>query len=169
MKRIFTLSIIVLLLSGCGLYNLSNFTLPNDLEFLAVVNELDTPEKICSYMEENFTYEYHSLYAFDPYILWKIKKGDCNDFATFGTFIANHHGYEVYQVFIYFKKTLVSHIIAVYVENGKYNYSSNTQYLPINFSTFKEVVEHYDKFDYTYEVKNYKVYDYEMNLIEGDN
>lgn len=93
------------------------------------------------------------------------KKGDCNDFSTFGTYIANYHGYKAYQIFIYFKEVTLGHVIAVYKENGKYNYSSNWEYFPIQANNFKEVVTSYFSFDDEYELKNYEVYDYEMNLI----
>ena len=93
------------------------------------------------------------------------KKGDCNDFSTFGTYIAKYHGYKTYQIFIYFKEITLGHVIAVYGENGKYNYSSNWEYIPIQANNFKEVVTSYFSFDDEYELKNYEVYDYEMNLI----
>jgi len=138
-------------------------------EFLAAVKELDTPQKICAYMRNNFEYELHEVYAPAPYLLWERKKGDCNDFSTFGTYIANYHGYKAYQIFIYFKEVTLGHVIAVYTENGKYNYSSNWEYFPIQANNFKEVVTSYFSFDDEYELKNYEVYDYEMNLIaEGE-
>ena len=46
--------------------------MPDDLEFLEVVESLDTPEKICGYMKENFTYKLHPFYAPDPYTFWKL-------------------------------------------------------------------------------------------------
>ena len=134
-------------------------------EFLVVVEELDTPQKICAYMRNDFEYEVHIYYTPIPHTLWKNKKGDCNDFSTFGVYIANYHGYKTYQVVINFKKATLGHTIAVYKENGKYNYSSNWEYFPIQANNFKEVVDHYSSFDDEYELKNYKVYDYEMNLI----
>ena len=60
-------------LSGCGVFNLSNFVMTDDLEFLALVEELVTPKKIVDYMSDNFTFEQHNYYALNPYILWKIK------------------------------------------------------------------------------------------------
>ena len=135
-------------------------------EFLAAVEELDTPQKICGYMRNNFEYELNISYTLDPQNLWMKKKGDCNDFSTFGVYIANYHGYKAYQIVMYFKETTLGHAIAVYKENGEYNYSSNWEYYPIQANNFKEVVEHYFSFDDEYEFKNYKVYDYEMNLIE---
>jgi hypothetical protein len=165
-KRVIILLLLTILLSGCGFYNLSNFILPDDLEFIKVVEELDTPQRICNYMKDNFIYELHSLYAPDPYTLWKNKKGDCNDFSTFGVFIANYHNYEVYQIKICFNNYALYHEIAVYIENGKYNYSSNQTYRSIQANSFQEVMEDYDNWDYRYEVKNYKVYDYDMNELK---
>lgn len=169
MKRMFSLILLTVFLSGCGFYDLSNFTLPNDLEFLAVVEELNTPKKIVDYMQDNFEYEPHAIYAPDPYTLWKTKRGDCNDFSTFAVFVANYHGIKAYQMFIYFKNNLFNHAIAVYEENGKYDYSNNKAYYPIQVSTFKEVVEHYLSFSDEYELKNYEVYDYEMNIVNVGN
>ena len=166
MKKIILFLILIIFLSGCGIYHLSNFTLPDDTEFLALIEELDTPEKIVAYMMINFTYEWHNLYAPDPYTLWKTKKGDCNDFSTFATFVANYHNYTTYQIHIYFKGTSISHMLVVYLENDKYTYSNGQIYHPINVSTFKEVVEHYFKSPIEYELNYYKIYDYNMNIVE---
>ena len=119
-------------------------------------------------MKENFTYEYHAFYAPDPYTLWKLKEGDCNDFACFATFIANYHGYETYQIDIFFKNMSIRHYLGVFVENGRYTYSDNRVYKPIFVDTFGEVVSHY--FETTeYELQRYKVYDYENDLVEESN
>jgi len=93
MKKIILLILILILLTGCGIFNLNGWICPDDGEFLAVIEELDTPQKIGDYMLENFTYEAHNFYAPDPYTLWKTKKGDCNDFSTFGVFIAGNFYY----------------------------------------------------------------------------
>jgi len=155
----------MLFLSGCGICNLNNFVLPDDVEFLALIQELDTPEKIGDYMLNNFTYKFHNFYAPDPYILWQTKEGDCNDFATFGMFIANHHNHETYLIKI-FNETSLRHYIAVYVENNGFSITDN-QYYYFGFSNFKEIVN----FDSEYMIPNrkwskYIVYDYDMNIIE---
>jgi hypothetical protein len=161
MKKIFIVLILTLLLSGCGLYNLGGFVLPDDMEFMAVVESLDTPEKICSYMMNNFTYKAHIFFEINPYTLWKTKKGDCNDFSTFAVFAANYHGYETYQIKIIFKDTLISHYLGVFVENSKYTSSSNRAYYKWRCESFKDIViVHVNKW------KSYKVFDYKNNLIE---
>ena len=162
MKKLLILFILLtIFLSGCGLYNLNNIVLPYDAEFLALIQELDTPQKIGDYMLENFTYEFHDLYALDPYSLWKSKKGDCNDFVTFGTFIANYHGYTTYQLGIFYEN--YKHRIAVYNES---NYSiTNNQYYYPDFDTFREIVD-FDSKSRSIDWLKYKVYDYNINVIE---
>ena len=167
MKKLLVLFIILtIFLSGCGIYNLSLFTLPDDTEFLALIEELDTPEKICQYMLDNFEYEKHLYYSPDPYTLWKTKKGDCNDYSVFAIFVANYHNYKTYQIHIFFKGTFIKHMLAIYLENDKYTYSNNKAYYPINVSTLKEVVEHYFDMVKEYELNYYTIYDYNMNIIE---
>jgi len=161
MKRLFILILLTVFLSGCGIFNLNGFIMPDDLDFLAVVESLDTPEKICGYMKDNFIYKYHSLYAPNPYTLWKTKEGDCNDFSTFGVFVANYHGYTTYQIDIKFNNKIMNHYLAVYVENNGYTFSSNMEYYPWICESFIDVIK-----CYTNNLKSYKVYDYDMNLIE---
>ena len=165
MKKLLIIFILLTLsLSSCGLYNLNFFTLPDDAEFIALVQELDTPLKICQYMKDNFTYELHLLYTPNPYILWQTKKGDCNDFATFGVFIADYHGYETYQIKIYWQDIKIKHRLAIYKEN-KYSFSDNWLYfLPI-YNNFLEIVK-YDSFLQDKIWSKYIVYDYDMNIIE---
>ena len=113
MKKLIILFILLtIFLSGCSILE------SDDLKFITLVKELDTPQKISDYMICNFTYEYHASYI-DPYILWKTKKGDCSDFAVFAQFIANFHGYKTYKIFINFKGTSTCpHVLAIYSEVG---------------------------------------------------
>lgn len=165
MKKIILLLLIVFTLSGCGIYNLNGFTLPDDMEFLAVIEELDTPKKICQYMLNNF--EYHEKYTYktlNPYELFIIKKGDCDDFSNFAKFIANYHDYETYQILMFFSSTINKHSIVVYVED-KLSFS-DSQYYFSGFNNFREIV----KFDCEYlifeKLIKYIIYDYDMNIIE---
>ena len=167
MKKLLILSILfIFLLSGCnGIYNLNYFTLPDDAEFLALIQELDTPRKICSYMKENFTRKDNIFYSPDPYELWLCQEGDCNDFVTFTMFVANFHGYKTYQIQISFKGTFIKHVLAVYLEDGKYAYSNFKAYYPLYVSSFDEIVSDYF-INHELELKSYKVYGYENNLIK---
>jgi len=166
MKKIILFLILIFFLSGCSLCNLNDFVLPDDIEFIETIKTLDTPEKICSYIKENFKYEPHIFSAPNPYTLWKTKKGDCNDFATFAQFIAHYHGYDTYQLRIYFKKTFISHIMAIFKENGKYTYLNIKAYYPLYASSFNDVVLDFFKFPIEYELDYYEIYDYDMNRIE---
>ncbi|GAH59975.1 unnamed protein product, partial [marine sediment metagenome] len=98
-KIILIISILsIIFLTGCGgFFNFDGWIWPDDLEFIAMIEGLKTPSDIGNYMIENFTGEEHLFYELDPYTLWKIKKGDCSDFANFGRFAAHWHGYETYQ------------------------------------------------------------------------
>jgi len=163
----------IMFLAGCGVFNLNGWVCPDDLEFIEVIEELNTPQKISDYMKENFIYEAHALWTPNPYTLWKTKKGDCNDFSTFGVFVANWHGYETYQIQIFYKGTLWRHYIAIYVEDGGLSFTDNqfyNRYLPdtYRFDTFEEIVE----YDGTLRVigwpvwKKYIVRDYKNNIVE---
>jgi hypothetical protein len=158
MKKIIGLILIMLMLSGCNVvYDLDNFVMPDDTEFMEVVKELNTPEKIGNYMLANFEYKQNLFYNPNPYIVWKTKKGVCADFAKFGMFIANYHGYETYRVEIYYKG-LINHMIAVYKESNGYTFTSNRKYYEGAKDSFKECIMS----DYI----KYKVFDYDGNLIE---
>ena len=166
MKRIIPLVIILILLTGCsGLYNISNFVLPDDLEFLVLREELDTPKKTCQYMDDNFECENNSI-TLDPYKLFVLKKGNCDDFSLFTVWIANYNGYEAYQIFMEFPfwvyETSAGHVIGVFKEGNFYNISDTTSYIKCNCETFKEIMELYPDYN------SYIVYDYDMNIIKKE-
>jgi hypothetical protein len=154
----------MLMMSGCGLFNLNGWVVSDDLEFLEVVESLKTPEMICNYMK-NFNYKEHPFYAPDPYTFWKLGEGDCNDFETFARFVADYHGYTTYRVVVYIKGVFFRHALAVFEEDG-FTYQDIKAYKPIYADTFKEVVEHWEKSQMGYEVRKYKVYDYEGNEVD---
>lgn len=139
MKKLLVLFILfTLLLSGCGIYNLNSFVLPDDVEFLALIQELDTPEKICQYMSDNFEYETNSI-LLNPCQLFITKKGCCDDFSYFATFIAHHHNYETWQILIEFPLEKY-HMIGVFKEGDYYNISENTTYVECLCKNFKEIM-----------------------------
>lgn len=167
MKKLLLVIILSLFLSGCGIYDLGNFTVPNNIQFLETIEKLSTPQEISRYMIRNFTYELHSFYAPDPYILWKTGKGDCNDMSTWAQWVGNYHNYETWQIEIfYLVDPLWRHWVAVFNEDGRYNFTDNQYYFPINATSFREIVE-YDSYYLTRKTwMKYIVYDYEMNVIE---
>jgi len=160
--------IILAWLMGCNpIYNLSNFVIPNDEEFLNVINELDTPKKACQYMKLNFIYQASPWNSYNPYQMWlanvKTKVGDCNDYSCFAVFVANYHGYEIYQILIsYYNEN--THMLGVFVE-GKYTYSDVWVYHPIQVDTFEEIVNHHCNHT-DRELKSYRVYDYNMKIVK---
>lgn len=171
MKKILIILFFILLplfLSGCGIYNLNFFVLPDDVEFLTLIDTLNTPEKICQYMLDNFTYEAHHYHAPNPYTIWSTSKVDCNDFVTFAQFIANYHGYKTYHliVTVAYDGKVIDHSLGVYSENGKYNYSNGAYYCLLNALGFSDIVNHNFRPPCVSEVKSYEVYDYNNNLIE---
>lgn len=171
MKKIILFIVILIFLTGCGgLYNLNNFILPDDLEFLALIQELDTPEKICKYMLDNFGIEEHPYTTLTPYQLYINKSGDCNDFSLFAIFVANHHGYETYQILIKFYPWVfgysIGHTIGVFEEGDCYTVSEGRFYIggPGRCKkTFRKVVDFNYPEDWWI---SYIVYDYDMNIVE---
>lgn len=169
-KALLIISILsIIFLTGCGVFNLNGWVWPEVTDFITTIEGLKTLQEIANYMQDNFTYEKHNLWTPDPYALWKTGKGDCNDFATFGIFVADYHGYETYQIIISYSNS-TKHMIAVYVEDNGFSFSDNrihSFYLKKTyFDTFEEIVD----FDCEYypdkEFKGYIVKDYENNLIE---
>jgi len=164
MKKIILLFIIIIFLTvGCVRFNPDDYIIPDDGGFIAVINSLYTPYDIGNYMEENFTYEIHDFTAQTPYELYLSKKGDCDEFSAFGVFVANHHGYETYQIEI-FDNTFYQHYIAVYNEDIWLSITDNRYYY-FGFSDFEEAV------DYVCFIRNkiwtkYIVYDYWNNIVE---
>lgn len=166
-KLLFLLLVSLILLSGCssGLYNLASFVLPNDSEFTALIEELDTPKKICDYMINNFTYEAHLDTSLNPYQLYLIQKGDCDEFANFAIYMANYHGHKTYQIRIYYKDIIYKHILAAYKEE-KYSFSSNQYYFPARHDNFLEIVKYHSYFNDNI-WSRYEVYNYDNTLIDS--
>jgi len=159
---------ILLILTGCfynpAILNLPTFDLPDDKEFIATINELDTPYKVWQYMEENFTYKSHPYNAVNPYELWQTGLGDCNDFSTWFAFVLNYHGYEIYQIRIL--KDYNHWLGVVVLEDIGYAWLSNLKYYPyFARATFGEIVDTYCSLKGC-SCTGYEVYDYEMNVVE---
>ena len=146
-------------LPGSGLYQ-------DDPEFVNVVNALDSPKKICQYMENNINYKELSG-PHSPYQTYLSKEGDCADYAVFASAIANFHGYECFFIIMYWTSD-VCHAITVYNMGDYYTYSSNYLYFDQNFDSIEECVNHcastYIGFIEgtlsSYEVYNWNYYNY---------
>ena len=159
MKKIVLLFIIIIFLTGCGIVNLDYFVIPDDIEFIYCINKLDTPEKICNYMKDNFIVISYHKKAFSPYEMWLNKNGDCNDYSTFAIFCANYHNYEVYQMCI--NLIVTSHMVGIYrVENG-YLVSSWDYLYPQIYKNFQEIINIFAFQNW----REYTVYNYDMNIV----
>ena len=173
MERIVLLILIAMLLTGCGMgiemgwYNLSDFVLPDDYEFLALIDELRTPFLIAEYMTENFKYKYSTLIAKSPYELWKIKVGDCNDFSLYGIFFAYCNEYETWQIRIFFDNSDIKHWLGVYKAKNQslYEYTNNQNYGGNEKSSFEAIVNDHCEFSDSNWIK-YEVYNYDLDIIE---
>ena len=164
MKKLLILFILLtVFMSGCGIYNLNLFTVPDDIEFLALIQELNTPIKIANYMENNFKYEEHLYYSLDPYQFWKSKKGDCNDYSCFAIFMATQNNYETYQLNIYFTDSPSFHSMAIFKE--EYYTFTDCQFYYREYLTIKDIVDYYTNLANRIWTK-YIIYDYDMNIIE---
>jgi len=160
MKKIILISIILIFLTGCGgLFNLNNFAIPDDIDFLNMIESLQTPEEICRYMADNFEFEDHAFKTLTPYELFILKKGDCDDFSAFATFIAHYHGYEVYQIKMEMS-FFINHAIGVFKEGNCYNVSNTIYYLNYEWKDFEDIMNAFVNW------KSYIVYDYNMNIVE---
>ena len=181
-KLILIVSLIVCLIvcAGCKIFDLDDWVAPDDTIFMQLVSEQDTPKKICEYME---TFEWNiSLHTYSPYEMYLANledwndTGDCDDFAAYGMYVANIHGYPTYRITMWAKFTgfyglplVLPHVMTVYIEDNKYTYSSNHLYFPIYADTFKEIIDDYEAWDYNMrEIISWKVYDYNNNLMKGE-
>ena len=151
--------------TGCKILNISDWVAPDDLDFIILVDELNTPEKISDYMMDNFKYGFVKG-LITPYELYLTKVGNCNDFAYFGRWIAHYHDYSTYWIRIFFTTGTSRHIIQIYVE-GEYNYSTNQKYCPIQADTFRGCVLDYILYYSKKELEKFDVYNYQGVLIEN--
>lgn len=127
---------------------------PGDKEFIDCISGLDTPEKIGGYMSENFIYEAKDKAIDDsdlpwPYVTWKTKKGNCNNFSEFGAFVADYHSYRVYQAGIPFEGTSLKHLITIYLEDNGLSFTNNQIYINNAghyFVNFDHIIEFMDIF-----------------------
>ncbi|MBA7580991.1 hypothetical protein ES708_22890 [subsurface metagenome] len=154
-KKLLILSLIaallISLLTGCldGLYVFPNDSIISgsgmyeyDEQFVNVIEQLDTPQKICDYMYDNFTYKI-CLGTSTPYEFYLDGLGDCSEYTNFAAVIAHYHGYEVYQLHIaypFIAFTTLSHVMPVYKIGNSYVYSDISFYINKFFPNFRELV-----------------------------
>lgn len=145
-------------MSICGLGTPSD-----NSSFDSCIDGLDTPEEICDYMSDNFTWSYPSSH---PYDVWKHEHGICGSFANFGRYTARQNGYTAYRMDLCWVG--MCHAIAIYdmeQKEDEYDYSSSQYYYPIRAHTFMEIALHCaDSFDET--LTYYNVIDWYGSSVE---
>lgn len=160
MKHVLVLTLLIVLMC-CSCVTI--FVTPDDASFLAVVERLNTPQKICQYMLNNFETEEHPYVTLTPYQLYITKKGDCDDFTAFAQFIANWHGYETYRIRILFAEWVygyyVYHMMPVFVEGNCLTFAENQYYFGYCNHSFGAIMAHYCGW------VSYTVYDYWDNIV----
>jgi len=138
-------------ISGVGLYQ-------EDPEFVNLVYQLDSPQKICQYIEKNA--DYKILYGpHSPYQSYLSKEGDCGDAAVFTNCIAHFHGYESNYVYIEWTNGN-AHAIVVYDMGDYYTYSSVYLYFSQSFNSIEACVSHCTSTYVGYILSEYEVFDW---------
>jgi len=151
-----------------GLCDINNFEIPDDPEFMVTIKSLSQPWLIGWYMEQNFKYNL-SCCAKSPYLLWRIKRGDCNDFSTFAAFVAHYHNIPAWQIRIKYLNRNIAHWLCVFEEKYKdeifYSYTSNQRFSNCIYKNIEILVNHYCEM-HEREWISFQIYDYRMNLIK---
>jgi hypothetical protein len=176
MKKLIILFIIIIflpLISGCTLpdeseqilpfSHLKDFNMPKDSEFIDTIETLDTPEKICQYMSNNFTGYENLEDDYTPYQMFQIKQGDCADYSCFAAFTANYHNFETYLVYIVLDvpwlETTQAHLFTVYKVDNHYAFSDYSYYTD-GFNSISDIIDTYAW------VTHYTIYDCQMNIVD---
>jgi transglutaminase-like putative cysteine protease len=75
----------------------------------------------------------------DPEVTWGKKTGDCEDFAALAIALLKSIGIEAKMLKVYCKDKRLSHAVAIFMWQGKYNYFSNSNLVETGYTTIKEV------------------------------
>jgi len=176
MKKLILIIALVLMLTMSafagviGVYDLTGYYSSNfDFRGFLASPEVDTPPKMCAWMEANFIHTRHTA-AYTPYQQWIYKtKGDCNDMSTFFLyyFFENFSGKHVKQIYIRCNEN-TAHMISAYYWYwvGPFYYTSNQHhYGP--FDSYADCVADWDSRNSKHSVKWYNIYDYDLNLVQS--
>jgi predicted transglutaminase-like cysteine proteinase len=98
------------------------------LTFDKIISQLDTPEKLSKFMKMYFIYEYHDgCTAYTPKEFFKVRRGDCKDYAVFSSYVLKLHGYDTKMLAFKFSKnsSIDGHVVTIFRDkNGKLYYMS---------------------------------------------
>jgi hypothetical protein len=100
--------------------------LADSSNFTAVVDQLDTPEKALQYMRDTFIFSVHypGLRSYPPEEFFRVKKGDCKDYATFFSYVLAQHGY--YAEIVSIKYSGSGHSVTIFRDDdGQLKYQSS--------------------------------------------
>jgi len=110
---------------------------PLPTTFNELVFFLDTPQKVIDYMDITFSYKYHDgCISYLPSVFYKIKKGDCKDYATFFSYIIDQNDY--YAKMVTFDgydhhNSRFGHVVTLFEDDGYLKYQSNDEiYGPVS-------------------------------------
>lgn len=148
MRKVIILIVLSIILAGC------NPVMSDDIEFMKVVESLDTPEKIGQYMENNFEPKYNPTTDYSPYEMYLYQHGDCADYSYFSSFVSNYHGYKTYLVYMLLDmgEEKANHLITVIKINNKYAFFDLSHYE----CGYKSIADIMNNFSYiSYEVEKY--------------
>ena len=134
MKKLFVLGIVLffcLFFVGCS-WIITPTIIPDnggmdeyDPQFISLLNELDTPSKLMSYLKDSTQYVTH-IGRYTPYEFFLKKEGDCADYSIFSCYVLHYHDYNVYSVYIEFFNELSGHVITVFEHKNTDQYSGYT-------------------------------------------
>lgn len=101
------------------------------ISFKEKIKTLNTPEKLIKYTSKNFKYcsdkkQFNfTEYWQTPQQLFKNKKGDCEDFAIFNSYVLNQHKYETKILIIEDLDTNEGHAILQFKDKKTVKYIDN--------------------------------------------
>lgn len=94
----------------------------NNSDLEEIIENIDNPEKLLTFMNNYFTFKYHDgMIAYTLENFYEIKKGDCKDWALFAEYILSENGYKTKR--LTYSPTLKhgGHVITLYwIENKIY-------------------------------------------------
>jgi hypothetical protein len=125
LKIVLSFLAIVAILTSCSGIQLDT---EYSLVFSELVIQLDTPEKLVTYMRDNFTEVWHEGHiSYSPEVFFSIKEGGCKELATFGSYVLDQHGYEVKIMCIKLSGELIGQHALTYFrdKNDKLKYITN--------------------------------------------
>lgn len=132
-----------------------------DPQFISLLNELYSPNKLAVYLIQNTQYKEHDG-IYTPYEFYLRKEGDCADYSVFSCYVLHYHDRIAYSVIMLFSDVEYGHAITVFESKkdiddslgwapnmGKYSYFTTYRYIipagtnPGGFDTIKDCVDHY--------------------------